>query len=44
MKKPRKKKSWAFSWEGPFLFVKYLNGNEYIEHDEGGRIYVVKGK
>ncbi len=44
MKKPKKKKSLAFSWEGPFLFVKYLNGNKYIEHDEGGRIYAVKGE
>jgi hypothetical protein len=27
MKKPGKKKSLAFSWEEPFMFVKSLDGN-----------------
>ncbi len=29
MKKPRKKKSLASSWEGPFLFMKYLNNKGF---------------
>jgi hypothetical protein len=29
MKKPRKKKSLASSWEGPFLFMKYLDNNGF---------------
>jgi len=44
MKKLRKKKSLASSWEGPFLFVNYLDGNRFMDHDEGGRICVIKGK
>ncbi len=44
MKKLGKKKSLVFNWEGFFLFVKYLDGNEYIDHDEGGRMCVIKGK
>jgi hypothetical protein len=38
------KKSLTFSWEGPFLFMKYLDGNEFQEHDEGGRIFFIKRK
>ncbi len=44
MKKSRMKKSLVFSWEGLFLFVKYLDGNGYIDHDEGGKTCVIKGK
>jgi hypothetical protein len=33
-----------FSRKGPFLFVKYLDGNGYIDHDEARRICVIKGK
>jgi hypothetical protein len=44
MKKPRKKKSLASSWEGPFFFVKYLNGNGFMDQDEGGIICVIKGE
>jgi hypothetical protein len=40
----RKKKLLAFSWERPFLFVNYLDKNEFLDHDEGGRICVIKGK
>jgi hypothetical protein len=29
MKKPRKKKSLASSWEGPFLFMKYLDNKGF---------------
>jgi hypothetical protein len=38
------KKSLASSWEGPFLFMKYLDNNGFQEWDEGGRICVLKGK
>ncbi len=44
MKTLRKKKSMASSWEGPFLFVNYLDENGFMDHDEGGRICVIKGK
>jgi hypothetical protein len=30
MKKPGKKKSVVFSWEGPFIFLKYLDGDGFI--------------
>jgi hypothetical protein len=36
MKKLRKKKSLTSSLEGPFLFMKHLDENEFLEHD-GGR-------
>jgi hypothetical protein len=44
MNKPRKKKSMVSSWEGPFFFVKFLNGNGFMDRDEGGGICVIKGK
>jgi hypothetical protein len=44
MKKPRKKKSLASSWEGPFFFVKYLDGNGFLDQNEGGKFCVIKGK
>ncbi len=31
MKQLGKKKSLTSSWEGPFLFIKYLDGNEFLE-------------
>jgi len=40
----RKKKSLTSSWEGPLLFMKYLDGNEFLEHDERARIFVIKRK
>jgi hypothetical protein len=43
MKKLRKKKSLAPSWERPFLLMKYLDNNGFQEQDEGGRTYVIKG-
>ncbi len=42
MKKLSKNKSLASSWEGPFIFVRYLDGHGFLQHDERGRIYVVK--
>ncbi len=44
MKKPKKKRSLNSSWERPFLFVKYLDGNGLFDQNEGIRIYVIKGK
>lgn len=44
MKKPRKKKFLASTWEGSFLFVNYLDKNGFMDHDERSRIYVIKGK
>lgn len=45
MKKHMTNNSLASSWEGFFLFVKYLDGNQgYVEHDESERICVIKRK
>jgi hypothetical protein len=44
MKKPRKKRLLTSSWEFFFLFVKYLDGNGFLEQDEGGLICFIKGK
>lgn len=44
MKKHGKKKPLTSNQEGPFLFMKYLDGNGYFDQDEKGKIYVVKGK
>jgi hypothetical protein len=44
MKKPSKKKSLASSWEGPYLFVRYMDGHRFLQQDEGGRVCVMKGK
>jgi hypothetical protein len=43
-KKINKNKSLASSWEGPVIFVRYLDGHAFLQHDERGRIYVVKGE
>jgi len=44
MNKLGKKKSLVFSWEGPFLFLNYLDGNEFMEQDEGKIMWVVKSR
>jgi hypothetical protein len=44
MKKPGKKKSLVSSWERPFLFMNYLDGNGFMEQNERRKICVVKGK
>jgi len=44
MKKPSRKISLAFSYEGLFVFVMHLDGNGNMEQDEGSIICVVKGK
>jgi hypothetical protein len=38
MKKLKKKKTLISSRERPFLFMQYLDGNKFLEQDEGGRI------
>jgi hypothetical protein len=32
------------SWEGLFLFIRYLDGHGFLDRDEGGRVCVIKGK
>lgn len=44
MKKPRKKRLLTSGWEILYLFMKYLDGNGFLEQDEGGQICVMKGK
>jgi hypothetical protein len=44
MKKLGKKRSMTSNWKGHILFMKYLDGNRFVEQDEGGRICVIKGK
>jgi len=44
MKKPRKKRLLISNWEKLFPFMKYLDGNGFLEQDEGGWICVIKGK
>jgi len=44
MKKLGKKKPFTYSWEGPYTFVRHINGHGFLEQDEGRRICVVKGK
>jgi hypothetical protein len=44
IKKLGKKKSIASNLEGPYLFIRYLDGHGFLEQDEGGKICVVKGK
>jgi hypothetical protein len=44
MKKLGKKKLLASSWEGPFMFVRYLDGHGFLEQDDGKIVCVVKGK
>jgi hypothetical protein len=43
MGKPGKMKSLESGWEGPYLFVNYLDGKGSFKQDEGGRICVIKG-
>lgn len=38
-----KKKSMTSSWKGHIFFMKYLDGNRFMEQDKGGRICVTKG-
>jgi hypothetical protein len=43
MKKHGKNKSLISIWGGPFLFVNYLDGKDFLEQDERGCICVIKG-
>ncbi len=40
--RPRKKRSLAIGWEGPYIFVGYKDGGQKQEEDDW-RIYIVKG-
>jgi hypothetical protein len=42
MKKPRKKKPLTLSWEGPYQFVGYADGNGHFDFEEGSRICIIK--
>jgi hypothetical protein len=45
MKKLSKKKTLIRGWEGlVYLFVGYANGNEEVNHDDGGYICIFKDK
>jgi hypothetical protein len=44
MNKLRKKKSLVSSWEGLVLFLNYLDGNGFMEQDEGRRMCIVKSR
>jgi hypothetical protein len=38
-----KKKVFDGSWEGSYLFVRYVDEKEMVEFDEGGCICIIKG-
>ncbi len=44
MKKPSKKKVLIGSWEGPYLFVGYVDEQVGVEQDDGIRKCIIKGK
>ncbi len=44
MKKLGKKKLFTNSWEGPYLFVGYVDEQENVGHDDGRRKCIIKGK
>jgi hypothetical protein len=39
-----RKSPWHVAGRTLFFFVKYFDGNVYMDQGEGKRIYVVKGK
>jgi hypothetical protein len=44
MKKPSKKKHLIGSWEGPCLFVGYVDEQVGVEQDDGKRKCIIKSK
>ncbi len=44
MKKLGKKKALTGSWEGPYLFVGYVDEQGGLEQDDGRRKCIIKGK
>lgn len=42
MKKLGKKKALTSSWEGPYQFVGYVDGNDDIDFDEGNRLCIIQ--
>jgi hypothetical protein len=44
MKKPSKKKLLVGNWEGPYLFINYVDEKENVEHDEGVSKCIIRSK
>ncbi len=44
MKMPSKKKALMGSWEGPYLFVGYVNEQVGMEHDDGKIKCIIRGE
>jgi hypothetical protein len=42
MKKPRKKRALATSWEGPYLFVGHADGKSNFDFEEGCRVCTIQ--
>jgi hypothetical protein len=42
MKKPRKKKALAASWEGPYQFIGHVDGKRNFDFEEGNRVCIIK--
>jgi len=42
MKKPRKKKALAASWEGPYQFIGHADGKGNFDFEEGSRVCIIK--
>ncbi len=42
MKKPRKKRALSASWEGPYWFVRHVDGKENLDFEEGNRICIIQ--
>jgi hypothetical protein len=42
MKKPRKKRALATSWEGPYLFVGHADGKGNFDFEEGCRVCTIQ--
>ncbi len=42
MKKPGKRKALASSWEGPYQFVGYANGNGDSDFDECNKMCIIR--
>ncbi len=41
MKKPRKKRALAASWEGPYRFIGHANGKGNFDFEEGCRMCTI---
>ncbi len=41
MKKPGKKKALTLSWEGPYQFVGYIDGNRNFDFEERNKVCII---